>query len=69
MIRLKMRGVRHRILHIGGNTIDARMIREALSWSNSEPFDIDWVGKLSDGLERLTTNQVSAVLFKEIVVQ
>jgi diguanylate cyclase (GGDEF)-like protein/PAS domain S-box-containing protein len=54
-------GGRH-VLHIGGNTTDARMIREALSGSQCEPYDVEWVWRLSDGLERLTTNQMSAVL-------
>jgi diguanylate cyclase (GGDEF)-like protein/PAS domain S-box-containing protein len=54
-------GGRH-VLHIGGNTTDARMIREALSGSRCEPYDVEWVWKLSDGLERLTTSQMSAVL-------
>src|SRR5438309_1475626 len=62
MIRLKMRAGRHRVLHIGGSTLDAEMIREALSRSKNDLYDVDWVGKLSDGLERLTTSRVSAVL-------
>jgi diguanylate cyclase (GGDEF)-like protein/PAS domain S-box-containing protein len=62
MIRLKMRGGRHRVLHIGGSALDAQMVREALSGSKKELYDVDWVGKLSDGLERLATSSVSAVL-------
>jgi diguanylate cyclase (GGDEF)-like protein/PAS domain S-box-containing protein len=62
MMRLKMTGGRHRVLHIGGNTTDARMIRAALTESTSGLYDLEWVGKLSDGLERLTTNPVCAVL-------
>jgi diguanylate cyclase (GGDEF)-like protein/PAS domain S-box-containing protein len=38
------------------------MIRETLIESKREPYDVEWVGSLSDGLERLTTNRVSAVL-------
>jgi diguanylate cyclase (GGDEF)-like protein/PAS domain S-box-containing protein len=52
----------HRVLHVGGSPVDAGMIREALSASASERYDIEWVLKLSDGLQRLTANRVSAVL-------
>src|ERR1700687_2064799 len=62
MNRLKIGPGRHRILHIGGNTADARMIREALTGSKSELYDVEWAGTLSDGLQRLTTNPISAVL-------
>ena len=51
-----------RVLHIGGNTSDARRIREALAGSSSEPFSVEWVCRLSDGLERLTAKPISAVL-------
>jgi CheY-like chemotaxis protein len=40
----------------------ARMIRVALTESTREVYDVEWVGKPSDGLERLTTNRMSAVL-------
>jgi diguanylate cyclase (GGDEF)-like protein/PAS domain S-box-containing protein len=62
MIRLKTSEGRDLVLHIGGSTTDARRVREALNDSKSEPYDVEWVGRLSDGLERLATNQVSAVL-------
>jgi hypothetical protein len=39
MKRLKMITGGHRILHIGGTTSDARMIREALTASKSERYD------------------------------
>jgi diguanylate cyclase (GGDEF)-like protein/PAS domain S-box-containing protein len=55
------RAVPH-VLHIGGKTTDARRIREALTGSTGEPFTVEWVCRLCDGLERLTTNQMSAVL-------
>jgi diguanylate cyclase (GGDEF)-like protein/PAS domain S-box-containing protein len=57
-----MSGGRHRVLHIGGNTTDARTIREALTGPKSEWYDVEWVRSLSDGLERVTTNRLSAVL-------
>jgi diguanylate cyclase (GGDEF)-like protein/PAS domain S-box-containing protein len=52
----------HRVLHIGGNSTDARVIRQALSESKGGQYDVEWVGTLSDGVERLTTNPTSAVL-------
>jgi diguanylate cyclase (GGDEF)-like protein/PAS domain S-box-containing protein len=62
MKRLQMSIGRHRILHIGGSSTDARKIREALTWTNNEPYDVEWAETLSDGLQRLTANPVSAVL-------
>ena len=64
MTRSKMSTGRHSVLHIGGNTGDARRIREALSESKSElyQYDVEWVERLSDGLERLTSSPMSAVL-------
>ena len=38
------------------------MIREALTGSKSDLYDVEWVGTLSDGLERLTRNRTSVVL-------
>jgi diguanylate cyclase (GGDEF)-like protein/PAS domain S-box-containing protein len=62
MMGFKVSGGARRVLHIGGNTTDARKIREALTESSIEPYDVEWAWRLSDGLERLTTNPVSAVL-------
>jgi len=62
MLPLQMSFVKHRILHIGGNATGARTIREALRGSNTELYDVEWVRTLSDGLERLTVNRISAVL-------
>jgi diguanylate cyclase (GGDEF)-like protein/PAS domain S-box-containing protein len=53
---------RHRVLHIGGSPADARTIRDALIGSEGDRYAVEWVGRLSDGLERLTTNAASAVL-------
>src|SRR6266849_4714542 len=61
-MRLKTSCRRDHVLHIGGNATDARMIREALNESKGERYDVEWVGRLSDGLERLTANWASAVL-------
>jgi diguanylate cyclase (GGDEF)-like protein/PAS domain S-box-containing protein len=57
-----MSGGRHRVLHIGGNATDAQMVRKALTESTSERYDVDWVGTLAGGLERLIPNRICAVL-------
>jgi diguanylate cyclase (GGDEF)-like protein/PAS domain S-box-containing protein len=62
MTPLQASGEALRILHLGGNATDARMIREALTESKGERYDVEWIWKLSDGLERLTTDRISAVL-------
>src|SRR6266851_4684991 len=62
VMRLKTSCGTDHVLHIGGNATDARMIREALNESKGERYDVEWVGRLSDGLERLTANWASAVL-------
>jgi diguanylate cyclase (GGDEF)-like protein/PAS domain S-box-containing protein len=62
MKRLRMSAGRHPVLHIGGNAADARKIREALTESKGGPFDVEWVGTLSEGLQRLAANPMSAVL-------
>jgi hypothetical protein len=38
------------------------MIGEAPTESNCERYDVEWVGTVSDGFQRLATNQTSAVL-------
>src|SRR5688572_30437768 len=50
------------VLHIGGSGTDARKVREALSGSPTEPYRLEWVERLSDGLAYLTVHQTSAVL-------
>jgi diguanylate cyclase (GGDEF)-like protein/PAS domain S-box-containing protein len=59
---IEMSHGRHRVLHIGGNTADAEMIRKALGGSKSDRYGVEWVGTLSGALERLTSSRVSAVL-------
>jgi diguanylate cyclase (GGDEF)-like protein/PAS domain S-box-containing protein len=61
MIRFEMAAGGQCVLHIGGSSIDARIIREALTASNSERYEVEWVETLSDGLERLT-GRTSVVL-------
>lgn len=57
-----MSGGRRRVLHIGGSATDARMVRKALAESKRDRYDVEWVGNLSDGLERLVLNRTAAVL-------
>jgi diguanylate cyclase (GGDEF)-like protein/PAS domain S-box-containing protein len=61
MTGLLSRSGGQRVLHIGGNTTDALMVRGALCESG-ERYEVEWVWRLADGLERLTSNRVSAVL-------
>jgi diguanylate cyclase (GGDEF)-like protein/PAS domain S-box-containing protein len=60
MVRSKLHA--HRVLHIGGSTTDARMIRKALTESSLERFEVEWVGKLAGGIRRLNSNRIGAVL-------
>src|ERR1700719_4181094 len=62
MMQSRISGGGHRVLFIGGNSTDARVIRQALIESKSERYDVEWVGTLADGLERLNTTPTSAVL-------
>jgi diguanylate cyclase (GGDEF)-like protein/PAS domain S-box-containing protein len=62
MMRSQASGEGLRVLHIGGNTTDAGKIRQALTESTGESYDVEWVRTLSDGLERVTTKRMSAVL-------
>jgi diguanylate cyclase (GGDEF)-like protein/PAS domain S-box-containing protein len=54
--------MRRHVLHIGGNTIDLRTIQKALVDSTGEPCDVERARTLSDGLSRLATSPMSAVL-------
>src|SRR5271155_1135966 len=57
-----MSGGRHRVLHIGGDAADARIIREALAESTRERYEVAWAATLADALEQLTTIRMNAVL-------
>jgi DNA-binding response OmpR family regulator len=52
----------YKILLIEDNAGDARLIKEFLAEDKSIHFEIDWVDRLSEGLIRLTENNISAVL-------
>jgi two-component system phosphate regulon sensor histidine kinase PhoR len=51
-----------KILLIEDNPADARLLREMLVEIRDAPFELEWVERLSAGLERLTKGDVDAVL-------
>jgi diguanylate cyclase (GGDEF)-like protein/PAS domain S-box-containing protein len=52
---------KNKILLIEGDATDARLIRGALADARGGPFEVEWVRKLSDGLERLRDGRIAAV--------
>lgn len=50
-----------KILLIEGDAADARLIRGALADARGGPFDVQWVRKLSDGIESLRAGTVGAI--------
>jgi len=53
---------RQRVLLIEDNPGDARLIQEMLSDGENELFELDWVGRLSQGLDYLSTRDAGVVL-------
>src|SRR6202171_1989092 len=53
---------RLRLLLIDGNLPYATVVREALADSRDGPFEVEWVTRLSDGLERVNRSGIRAVL-------
>ena len=51
-----------RLLLIDGDPADAKIVREALADSRDGPFEVEWVTRLSDGLERVSRSGIRAVL-------
>jgi diguanylate cyclase (GGDEF)-like protein/PAS domain S-box-containing protein len=51
-----------RLLLIDDDPEDARLVREALADASDGPFEIEWVTRLSDGLERVSRSGIQAVL-------
>ena len=51
-----------KILLVEDNPGDARLIREMLAESQEVGFEIDWVTRLSEGLERLSRGGIDLVL-------
>jgi diguanylate cyclase (GGDEF)-like protein/PAS domain S-box-containing protein len=62
MQRLNMLRGRHAILHVGGNALNAQTIRDLLGASNPGRFIVEWAETFAEGLQRATTNPISAVL-------
>src|SRR5947207_15035263 len=60
MVSLNLRDTR--VLLIGHEPADARMVREALAQGTHDRFALEWVTQLSDGLERLTRDGFAGVL-------
>jgi diguanylate cyclase (GGDEF)-like protein len=51
-----------RLLLIDGDPCNAKVVREALADSRDGPFEVEWVTRLSDGLDRLGRSGIRAVL-------
>src|SRR6266850_1535423 len=51
-----------RVLLIGRDPADARVVREALAEVQHGPFAFEWVAQLSEGLERLSRDGIAVVL-------
>ncbi|MCQ4574326.1 MAG: EAL domain-containing protein [Candidatus Brocadiales bacterium] len=50
------------VLLIEDNPGDARLVKEMLAEARDEPFKLEWVGRLSGGLERLEKGEINLVL-------
>lgn len=61
---VSMNTVANNILLIAGDSADAPRIQEALAESGSEPFKVEWVRQLTDGLARLSKGGVEAILLE-----
>ena len=57
----KIKGADHSLLLIEDDAADARLIRGAIADARGGPFDVEWVRKLSEGLERLRAEKIGAV--------
>jgi PAS domain-containing protein len=57
-----MNGMEHNVLLIEDDPAVARVILEALAGASDSAFIIEWVRQLSDGLERLKKEVITAVL-------
>ncbi|HEY0703302.1 MAG TPA: ATP-binding protein [Candidatus Acidoferrales bacterium] len=53
---------RYKILLVEDNPGDARLIKESLSEAKGDPFELETVGRLATGVERLQGGNIDAVL-------
>jgi diguanylate cyclase (GGDEF)-like protein/PAS domain S-box-containing protein len=56
-----LKGAKRKLLLIEDDAADARLIRGALADARGGPFDVEWVRKLTDALERLRASSFDAV--------
>ncbi len=54
-------GTQRRVLLIEADSSDARLIRSSIANARGGPFEVEWVSKLSDALERLRGNRIDVV--------
>jgi diguanylate cyclase (GGDEF)-like protein/PAS domain S-box-containing protein len=52
----------YRVLHVGGTVADARRVLDLLLASPGERYDVEWVRRAGDAVERLKHTDVDAVL-------
>jgi DNA-binding NarL/FixJ family response regulator len=52
----------HNVLFIGEDPAVAGVVQEALAGGGDSPFTLEWVSQLSDGLDRLKKDGITAVL-------
>lgn len=62
MISTNVKDPHDRLLLIDHDPADARVVREALAGAKDDPFIVECVTQLSDGLERLSRNGIAVVL-------
>jgi diguanylate cyclase (GGDEF)-like protein/PAS domain S-box-containing protein len=60
MVSLNLKDLR--VLLIGHDPADAGVVREALAQAKHDRFELEWVARLSDGLERLSRDGIAVVL-------
>ncbi len=58
---VKTDGTRRRLLLIEDDAADAGLVRAVLADARGGPYEVEWVRKLADGLERLRGNNIDAV--------
>jgi signal transduction histidine kinase len=57
-----MTGQRVRILLVEDNPVDARLVQGVLSKFPTQPFNIEWVDRLSTALDRMASDRFEAIL-------